>query len=144
MQHARGKLVRGKSGGATQKTSVLQIGLAPRPGPHRVADHATEAGVRSAVGVDRGRVVVGLDLEADVVTASSNRTTPALSAKTLTSQSGLRIWVAWKIVFLSEVGDHLVFEPDEAREASCANSVRSRSCSRVSELAVGRVAFELG
>ena len=45
---------------------MLQIGLAAQPGPQRVADHAAQAGIGAAVGVDRRGVVVRLDLEADV------------------------------------------------------------------------------
>ena len=46
---------------------MLQIGLAPRPVPSGVADHAAEPGVGAAVRVDRRGMVVRLDLEADVV-----------------------------------------------------------------------------
>ena len=41
--------------------------LRPESGPQRVADHAAQASVRTAVRIDGRRVVVGLDLEADVV-----------------------------------------------------------------------------
>ena len=40
--------------------------LGAQAGAQRVADHAAEARVRAAVGVDGRGVVVGLDLEADV------------------------------------------------------------------------------
>ena len=40
--------------------------LGAEAGPHRVADHAADAGVGPAVGVDGRGVVVRLDLEADV------------------------------------------------------------------------------
>ena len=46
---------------------MLQIGFAPSPVPERVADHAAQARVGAAVGIDRRGVIVGFDLEADVV-----------------------------------------------------------------------------
>ena len=57
----------GVSGGAKQNTSVLQTGLRAEPRAQRIADHAAEARVRAAVGLEGRRMIVRFDLEADAV-----------------------------------------------------------------------------
>ena len=68
MQHPGRQRSRGREVG---RGDAEDVGVADRlgaqAGAHRVADHAAEAGVGAAVGVDRRGVVVRLDLEADVV-----------------------------------------------------------------------------
>ncbi len=67
VQHARGQVAGREVRGRDAEDVGVADRLGPQPGPHRVADHAPEARVGAAVGVDRRGVVVRLDLEADVV-----------------------------------------------------------------------------
>ena len=67
VEHAGGKLLGGQVGRRDAEDVGVADRLGAQAGAQRVADHAAEAGVGAAVGVDRRGVVVRLDLEADVV-----------------------------------------------------------------------------
>ena len=74
--------------------------------------------------------------------SSSNRTTPALSAKTLTSQSRPSSWVASKIVCFSRLSIDLALELDPPPEG-LVRAVLAPGLGEGLQLAVGRVAAQL-
>ena len=67
VKHAGGNLLRRQVGRRHAEDVGVADRLGPQPGPERVADHAAQARVGPAVGVDGRGMVVRLDLEADVV-----------------------------------------------------------------------------
>ena len=75
--------------------------------------------------------------------SSSNRTTPALSAKTLTSQSRSRSLGRLEDRLLEQVVDDLALELDPAPER-LVRAVLAPGLGQGLELAVGRVAAERG
>ncbi len=90
------------SGDATQKTSVLQIGLAPSPVPSASRITPPSPVLAPPYGsIAEGWLCVSTLKQTSC--SSSNRTTPALSLKTLTSQSQASSWVERKIVCLSKL-----------------------------------------
>ena len=133
---------RSRSGGATQKTSVLQIGLAPRPGAERVADHAAEARVRAAVGVDRRGVVVRLDLEADVVLVVEPDDAGVVAED---AHQPVAVQLARRLEdrLLEQVVDRPPSKLDPALKR-LVRAVLAPGLGQRLELAVGRVAAELG
>jgi len=67
MKDAPGQLVMGQIDGAETKDVGIDDRLGPEPRPHRIADHSADAGIGAAVGLHRRGMIVGFDLEADVI-----------------------------------------------------------------------------
>ncbi len=114
------------SGGATQKTSVLQIGLAPSPVPRASRITPPKPGVGAAVGIDRRGMVVGLDLEADVVLVVKPDHAGVV-AEDADQPVAVELVGRAKDRLLEQVVDRFALERRSARAASCASSARSRS-----------------
>ena len=143
VEHARREAGRaGRSGGATQKTSVLQIGLAPRPVPRASRITPPRPVFDAAVGVDGRGVVVRLDLEADVVLVvePDHAGVVGEDAHQPVEVQGLG---RGEDRLLEQVVDRPALELDPPLER-LVRAVLAPGLGQGLELAVGRVAAELG
>ena len=135
-----------RSNGQIRPGHAEDVGVADRlgaePGAERIADHAAQPGIGAAVGVDRRGVIVGFDLEADVVLVVEPDDAGVVGED---AHQPVAAQVVRRLEdrLLEQVVDRASAERDAAAQG-LVRAVLAPGLGQGLELAVGRLAAELG
>ena len=126
VQHPGGNVFGGQVGPSHAEDVGVADRLGALPGAQGVADHAAQARVGAAVGVDRRGVVVGFDLEAHVVVVVEPHDAGVVG-KDAHQPVAAQVVRRLEDRLLEQVVDGVASKRDPPAQASCESSARSRS-----------------